>query len=132
MTAWFAENLVWASAAMLLVLAIRRPVAHWFGAGIAYALWLIPALRLVAPPAGWIGSIFNPLPSLPPLFVAIDGAGGGAPLPLDGPGQWVPVLLALWAGGGLLFSSCRRPATATSSPGSALRRAVSAATVACR
>ena len=48
--ATFVANMVWASAAMLLVLAIRQPFAAFFGALPAYALWLVPALRLVLPP----------------------------------------------------------------------------------
>ena len=40
---------------MLLVLAIRRPVRRLFGAGPAYALWLVPALRLVVPPLAVLG-----------------------------------------------------------------------------
>jgi beta-lactamase regulating signal transducer with metallopeptidase domain len=89
---------------MLLVLVIRRPVARLFGAGVAYALWLIPALRLVAPPADWTGFLFeNPLPALSPILIVVDGAGGAAPPSLGGPGQWVPILLAVWAGGAILF-----------------------------
>jgi beta-lactamase regulating signal transducer with metallopeptidase domain len=104
LVAWLIENLVWASAAMLLVLAIRRPVAHLFGAGVAYALWLVPALRLVAPPAEWIGKLFDtPLPSLPPILLAFEAGGEAAPPSLGGPGQWVPILLAVWAGGAILF-----------------------------
>lgn len=100
-TAWFAENLIWASLLMLLVMGIRIPVARLFGAGVAYGLWLVPALRLVAPPAGWFGT---DLTSLPPLLVAIDVRADTASLPLDGgPGQWVPILLAVWAGGAALF-----------------------------
>jgi beta-lactamase regulating signal transducer with metallopeptidase domain len=101
---WFAENLVWASAAMLLVLAIRRPVARHLGAGAAYALWLIPAFRLIAPPADWIAAVFNTaLPSLPPLLLSVESGGEAASPPLGGPGQWVPILLAVWAGGAFLF-----------------------------
>ena len=37
MTGWLAGNMAWASVAMLLVLAVRRPVARLFGAGPAYA-----------------------------------------------------------------------------------------------
>jgi beta-lactamase regulating signal transducer with metallopeptidase domain len=102
--AWFAENMLWASAAMLLVLAIRRPVASLFGAGISYALWLIPAVRLIAPPGEWLTMLSGTsLPSLPPLLVTIDLAGEAAPPSLGGPGQWVPILLAIWTGGALLF-----------------------------
>lgn len=35
---------------ILLVLAIRKPVARHFGAGTAYALWLLPVARLALPP----------------------------------------------------------------------------------
>lgn len=104
MLAWLLENLVWASAAMLLVLAIRRPVARAFGAGAAYALWLIPLCRLLAPPADWLSAwLATPLPSLPTLIVLPGDGVGAAPPPLDGPGQWVPILLAVWAGGAFLF-----------------------------
>lgn len=47
---WLAGNLLLASLLLLLVLAIRRPVARLFGARAAYALWLAPAVRLVWPP----------------------------------------------------------------------------------
>ncbi len=115
--AWLLENLVWASAAMLLVLAIRRPVAQFFGAGAAYALWLIPLCRLLAPPADWLSAwLATPLPSLPSLIVLADDGVGVAPPPLDGPGQWVPILLAVWAGGVLLSLACRSCATAASWP----------------
>ena len=50
MIGWLAQNMIWASVLMLVVLAIRVPVARWLGAGAAYALWLAPALRLVMPP----------------------------------------------------------------------------------
>lgn len=102
--AWLLENLVWTSAAILLVLALRRPVAQAFGAGAAYALWLIPLCRLLAPPADWLSALLaTPLPSLPPLIVVAGDGADVAPPPLDGPGQWVPILLAVWAGGALLF-----------------------------
>jgi len=99
---WLIENMIWASAAMLVVLAIRRPVARLFGAAIAYALWLVPAARLAAPPAAWMPSLIEaPMPSLPPMVMDI-GSGAALPSP-GGPGQWVPILLALWAGGAVLF-----------------------------
>ena len=47
---WLAGNLLIASLLVAAVLLLRRPVARWFGARAAYALWLAPALRLVQPP----------------------------------------------------------------------------------
>jgi len=100
-TGWFLTNMAWASCAMLLVLIVREPVARLFGAGPAYALWLLPALRLVAPPLPAFAPEISP--TLPPLtlIVSVEEA---APLPPDGgPGQWVPLLLAIWAGGAAVF-----------------------------
>jgi bla regulator protein BlaR1 len=93
------ETFVAVTALMLLVLALRRPVARFFGAGWAYALWLIPALRLVLPPLGLVPIL------LPPAGIVIPPAGGGTALPpaSAGPGQWVPFMLASWAGGAVLL-----------------------------
>jgi len=102
MIAWLALNMGWASAAMLLVLALRQPAARLFGAGVAYALWLLPALRLIQPPLpAWHAAI--PSVAAPEtLVVFVEGT--AAPLPPDGgPGQWVPILLAIWAGGAAVF-----------------------------
>jgi beta-lactamase regulating signal transducer with metallopeptidase domain len=99
---WFLTNMAWASLLMLLVLAIRRPFASLFGAGPVYALWLLPALRLVAPPLpAWGVDLPSLLPSRTLILFAEDAA---APLPPDGgPGQWVPMLLAIWAIGAAAF-----------------------------
>ena len=92
---FFAINLL-----ILLVLLARRPVASLFGAGWAYALWLLPLLRLVMPPLV-IADISPVLPSAAFLPAAGDAA---APLPSSGGlGQWVPLMLALWAGGVAVF-----------------------------
>ncbi|HEX4737932.1 MAG TPA: M56 family metallopeptidase [Allosphingosinicella sp.] len=97
---WLLHTFVATSLLMLLVLALRGPVARLFGAGWAYALWLIPAFRLVLPPL--------PLPAqgLPPSVAVLIPAASdmAAPLPASaGPGQWVPFLLACWAGGAAIF-----------------------------
>ena len=103
MTGWLLSNMIWASAAMLLVLAIRRPFAALFGAGPVYALWLLPLLRLVAPPLPSLSTV--ELPNLiPPPTVILIAEDMAAPMPPQGgPGQWVPLLLALWAAGAAAF-----------------------------
>ncbi|HET9428365.1 MAG TPA: M56 family metallopeptidase [Allosphingosinicella sp.] len=102
MIGWFFGNLAWASVVILLVLLVRRPVARCFGAGVAYALWLLPAARMLMPPQAWLA---GELPSLlPPLDLVVLAGGSAAPLPSSGgPGQWVPLLLAIWAGGAAAF-----------------------------
>lgn len=102
MTGWFFANLAWASLVMLVVLAVRRPFAALFGAGPTYALWLLPALRLVMPPLPSFAAELTP--TLPPLTLIVSVAEEAAPMPPDGGfGQWVPMMLAIWAGGAALF-----------------------------
>lgn len=50
MIAWIVETFVATTLLMLLVLAIRKPVSRHFGPNIAYALWVLPMLRLFIPP----------------------------------------------------------------------------------
>jgi bla regulator protein blaR1 len=100
-TAWALETSLAVAALTLLVLALRRPVARLFGARWAYALWLLPLLRIAMPPLAWFGA---DLP-LAPILVQVAAIGEtAAPLPPQGgPGQWGSILLALWAGGAVCF-----------------------------
>jgi beta-lactamase regulating signal transducer with metallopeptidase domain len=102
MTSWLAETFVTTTVLLLLVLALRRPVASAFGAGWAYALWAVPAVRLFLPPLPQL----TPDIQFPAAIVAFPAtvAGGTAPLPADaGSGQWTPLILAVWAGGAVIF-----------------------------
>ena len=49
MSTWVFDSLLVTSLLMATILLVRRPVAKIFGAGVAYALWLIPAARLLMP-----------------------------------------------------------------------------------
>lgn len=49
MSTWLLDSLLITSLMLAAILVIRRPVARTFGAGIAYLLWVIPALRLLVP-----------------------------------------------------------------------------------
>jgi len=94
-TLWLASNMAWATAAMLLVLALRRPAARLLGAGPAYALWLLPALRLVMPP---LPSLWPSIAAVPPpetLVIWAGDIGGAAPAHSGGPAA--ALLIALWA-----------------------------------
>lgn len=101
MIAWLSETLVAVTLLMAMVLALRGLVARTFGAGWAYALWAVPALRLVLPPLPQLA----PDLYLPPAILFIPTAAEmAAPLPAQaGPGQWVPFMLAMWAGGAVIF-----------------------------
>ena len=102
MTAWLLQNMAAASVMMLVVLIIRTPVARAFGAGWAYALWLLPLVRLLLPPIPAVAADSALLPSLAVLIPA--GADTTAPLtPGGGAGAWVPILLGLWAAGAAAF-----------------------------
>ena len=71
------EAAIAATLLILLVLAIRKPVARHFGAGIAYALWLLPVARLLLPPLPHQVSLFSwlkmPAAAEPEAAVWTDG-----------------------------------------------------------
>jgi len=101
MIAWLIETFVAVTLLMVMVLLLRGPVARSFGAGWAYALWAVPALRLVLPPLPQLAPdlYFPPVVSFIPTAAEM-----AAPLPAEaGPGQWVPFMLAMWAGGAVIF-----------------------------
>ncbi|HSQ96268.1 MAG TPA: M56 family metallopeptidase [Croceibacterium sp.] len=50
MTAWLTGTLLYTGLLIALVLLVRRPLSRWFGPQFAYALWALPALRLLLPP----------------------------------------------------------------------------------
>ncbi len=99
---------------MGLVLLLRRPVARHFGAHAAYALWALPALRLLLPPLpGWrnplagLASWFPPLSA--PLSTATEGAGTMAPVPAPmvstvvSTSQWSQWIVLAWIAGAVLM-----------------------------
>jgi bla regulator protein blaR1 len=98
MIAWLVGTLAAVSLLIAAVLLVRTAVARLFGAGWAYALWLVPALRLVLPPLPRLAE------AIPPVVTFIPATGGAASLPAQvGSGQWMPLLLATWAGGAVIF-----------------------------
>lgn len=54
MIAWTIQTLIASSILMAIVLMLRAPVSRAFGARSAYALWLLPVLRMILSPLpGW-------------------------------------------------------------------------------
>lgn len=91
---WLGGTLVATGLLMAAVIVLRAPVRRVFGAGAAYALWALPALRLVLPSLPTpLPAAVAPLDAMPTVAVQVGTAAGeGA--------SW---LLALWAGGALGF-----------------------------
>ncbi len=111
MTNWLIDTMVSMTLLMALVLIVRKPVAHFFGAHIAYLLWALPLARLFmptltlkAPPPVETVSAIGATPILseiamvaPAETVAVSGLAS-----ID----WMVIALVVWFGGaGMLFIS---------------------------
>ncbi|PZQ60071.1 MAG: peptidase M56 [Sphingomonas taxi] len=102
MTGWAIEALLASALLMLAVLALRGPVRRMFGARVAYALWAMPALRLVLPtlPEGWRGDALPVLPAAEPIIISLGHPVATLPVaPVEGGVGWPTVVLSLWLAG---------------------------------
>ncbi|GMM94206.1 M56 family metallopeptidase [Qipengyuania sp. MTN3-11] len=118
MTDFLLDTLAWTGALIALVLVLRRPVARHFGARAAYALWALPALRLVIPPVelpAWMRAA-EPVAEAPVALFPASDAGIPASQPLSdaaliAPASSIPEasidfvtpLLILWLFGAGIF-----------------------------
>lgn len=105
MSQWLIDTLVWTGAAMVLVLALRRPVAKHFGPTVAYTLWAVPLARLLLPPFV-LPARFAPASAVEaePLLAVVSQAANGPAVTGAVPAfPWAPVVLALWLGGAAAF-----------------------------
>jgi bla regulator protein BlaR1 len=108
---WIWDTMFATTLLLLLVLLIRKPVSHFFGARIAYLLWILPLARLFMPmitleaPAA-----IEPVASFAPIALGSDMVAAvpaqtnafSALASLD----WMMIAIILWLGGaGLLFIS---------------------------
>ena len=108
---WIWDTMVSMTLLLLLVLAIRKPVGHFFGARIAYRLWILPVARLFMPTLTLEAPAeVEPVATFVTTAVGSDLAAAvpaqsstfGALASLD----WMMIALILWLGGaGLLFIS---------------------------
>lgn len=108
MTDWLLDTLIWTAALIALVLVIRRPVARWFGAQAAYALWAVPLLRLALPPLtlpAWMAPVepVAPVAAAPEtMFIVVEPAMAAEAAPMF-PFTLVEVVLAAWLAGVVTF-----------------------------
>ncbi|QJB68876.1 M56 family metallopeptidase [Parasphingorhabdus halotolerans] len=111
---WVWDTMLSMTLLMALVLLIRKPVAHFFGAKIAYLLWVLPLARLfmpgltftiAAPPesAETAGALAAPLAASDlGLISASEQAASGTFASVD----WMMIAVIIWVGGaGMLFIS---------------------------
>jgi beta-lactamase regulating signal transducer with metallopeptidase domain len=98
--AWLVEATLATSAAIVAVLALRKPLRGAFGAGVAYAAWGLVPVALVAT---WLPAAEADAPAggafvTMPVFIVSAGQAQAAPSPLDAIGfAWLAgcVLLAI-------------------------------------
>jgi bla regulator protein blaR1 len=105
MSLWIFETFIATTALMLIVLAIRGPVAARFGARAAYLLWLAPALRMIMPtlPENWGVA---PAQQIQDAVIVMTGVSSPAAMTLTAPeggALWPIALVAIWLGGAALF-----------------------------
>ena len=106
---WAVDSLLVTSALMAAVLLLRRPVAKLFGAGVAYALWLIPAARLLMPsltgaPVAVGGGDQGVRDAVRESILASVTAGEPATAVVASPGvDFAALAITLWLGGAVLF-----------------------------
>lgn len=113
MTAWLTDTLITTGALIAMALVLRRPVARWFGAPMAYALWALPLLRMLLPPlllpaelapAGQDSSVAAEFPVMMIIEpVSLVSEGGATTLTASASLSWSAILLSIWLGGALAF-----------------------------
>ncbi len=100
--AW-ADTLVTTGILVLLILIVRKPFARYFGPRLTYALWAVPALRLVLPPLPFADPVvIMPEPAADMAVMVPVGLPVAAPAPAEPLwtlAELVPLFFALWAAG---------------------------------
>ncbi len=102
MTQWLMDTFVWTSALIALALVLRRPVARYFGPQVAYALWVLPLLRLAMPPLVLPASFRPATDNQAGEAAALILADAPAAVAVSG-FTLTDLILPLWLGGAVLF-----------------------------
>lgn len=103
MQAW-SDTLITTAVLVLLILIVRKPFARHFGPRLTYALWAVPALRLVLPPLPFADPV---IVMSAPVAEAVEMAPVGLPVAAPGAAaesfwslaELTPLLFAIWAAG---------------------------------
>jgi bla regulator protein blaR1 len=93
MSEWMVQTLIAVTALMAFVLMVRTPVTRYFGARVAYMLWLLPALRLILPPLPDEVVPFHVFHTSHVLVVPEESYGTGT------------IVLILWVVGAVVFTT---------------------------
>ncbi len=105
---WGIETLIASTVLMVLALLLRAPVRRAFGPDVAYALWALPALRMVLPPlpASWHEAASAPIVAASDTITIylVEPLGGGAgAAPIESLVMLGPVIAGLWIVGAVMF-----------------------------
>lgn len=104
---WLTDTLIVTGLLIGIVLVLRRPVAKTFGPGMAYALWLLPLLRLVLPPLKLpAAAAVSPAPIVSE-FVTVIANPAPAIAVADPAWTYAPLLQAGWLFGAALYLAWR-------------------------
>ncbi|MGH6783131.1 MAG: M56 family metallopeptidase, partial [Sphingomicrobium sp.] len=100
---WLVGTFYASSALMALVLALREPVRRWFGTHVVYALWLLPAARMVLPSLP--RTVERTAPSAESGVLSLTPSIATAPVGMvpngliDQLGGWTDIFIAFWLSG---------------------------------
>jgi beta-lactamase regulating signal transducer with metallopeptidase domain len=104
MTEWLVDTLIATALLMAVVLALRAPVTRWFGARVAYALWLLPAARLFMPVLTRTIEVPAPVAQAEPAIALSPEALALLSSSTESAGpDWTAALLTVWLGGAALL-----------------------------
>jgi len=109
---WLVDTLVWTGTLIAFVLLTRRPVARHFGPRAAYALWLLPLIRLALPPIvlpAWLAPAPSSHEAAGELVLLVPAASmpataAAAPVAMV---DWTSAIVAVWLIGTAIYGALR-------------------------